>query len=307
MEEQPISSIPNDVVEEWLDDIGTRSEETKRTYRACLRALERYACGHGLDIDDVQTEDIKAFKNELLSNHAPSTVTTYLNGIRSFYRWAENDAFPDAAYGVKGAGTSHGFRKDILSPEQAKRLLASIDVSAEQGCRDYALINLMIRTGLRDIEVARANIDDVHDSGGTLVLDIQGKGRSSKDEFVVLTENAWLPLSRYLSEFRSAARPNEALFASLSNRNHGGRLTKQSISRIVKRRLQAAGFDSPRLTAHSLRHTAVTFSLMGGASVEDAQAMARHADISTTMVYAHHVQRRQNAAERKIDRVLDNA
>ena len=55
MEEQPISSIPNDVVEEWLDDIGTRSEETKRTYRACLRALERYACGHGLDIDDVQT------------------------------------------------------------------------------------------------------------------------------------------------------------------------------------------------------------------------------------------------------------
>ena len=63
--------------------------------------------------------------------------------------------------------------------------------------------------------------------------------------------------------------------------------------------------DSSHITAHSLRHTAVTLSLIGGASVEEAQAMTRHADISTTMVYAHHVNRLNNAAEEKISRVID--
>lgn len=81
-------------------------------------------------------------------------------------------------------------------------------------------------------------------------------------------------------------------------------MTTRSISRIAKKLMGEAGIDSPRITAHSLRHTAVTFALLGGASVQDVQQMARHADISTTMIYAHNLDRMSAKAERAADAYL---
>jgi site-specific recombinase XerD len=94
------------------------------------------------------------------------------------------------------------------------------------------------------------------------------------------------------------------LFASAGNRNASGRMTERSISRIVKDAFKGIGLNSARLTAHSLRHTAVTFALLGGATVQDTQAMARHESINTTMIYAHNLQRVKNGAEFAVDRVL---
>ncbi|MBR3690990.1 MAG: tyrosine-type recombinase/integrase, partial [Eggerthellaceae bacterium] len=87
----------------------------------------------------------------------------------------------------------------------------------------------------------------------------------------------------------------------------GGRLTTRSVSGIVKQALRNIGLDSERYTAHSLRHTSVTYALMAGATVEEAQKMARHADISTTMLYAHHVDRVRNNAEARVSSFLDEA
>ena len=73
----------------------------------------------------------------------------------------------------------------------------------------------------------------------------------------------------------------------------------------MKEALKRIGIDDPRFTAHSLRHSAITFALLAGAELADAQAMARHADISTTMVYSHHVDRMANAAEDRVAELLD--
>ena len=81
-------------------------------------------------------------------------------------------------------------------------------------------------------------------------------------------------------------------------------MTTRAVSGIAKAALRDAGIDSTRITAHSLRHTAVTLSLVGGASVQEAQALARHADISTTMTYAHNLERMNAVPEQAIDRVL---
>ena len=83
-----------------------------------------------------------------------------------------------------------------------------------------------------------------------------------------------------------------------------GRLTTRSISRIVKDNLRKAGIDSDRITAHSLRHTAVTLSLLGGATIQEAQSMARHKNINTTLIYAHNINRIKHAPERVIDTML---
>lgn len=81
-------------------------------------------------------------------------------------------------------------------------------------------------------------------------------------------------------------------------------MTTRSISRIAKDTLRQAGYDSPRLTAHSMRHTAVTLALLGGATPQEAQAMARHSSITTTMIYAHNLDRISHSAELKVEAVL---
>ena len=72
------------------------------------------------------------------------------------------------------------------------------------------------------------------------------------------------------------------------------------MSGIVKDRLVAAGYDSSRLTAHSLRHTAVTLSLLGGEDLQKVQQFARHSNLATTMIYAHNLDRAKNKCEATI-------
>lgn len=297
--------ISADVIAEWLDAIDV-AEVTKKSYRCGLRSLEEYALENELDIDALETADVVAFKKDLLTRLSPGTVSTYLKGVKSFYRWAENDAFPDVASKVKGAPLSRDFKKDTLTREQAKSLLETTLGEGEQEKRDHAILSLMLRTGLRDIEVVRADVGDMKPHSGVMVLFVHGKGRSEKDDFVVLTEALQADINRYLAE-RKDLSPADPLFASTSNRNRGGRLTTRSVSGIVKKALRSIGLDSERYTAHSLRHTSVTYALLGGATVEEAQKMARHADISTTMVYAHHVDRVRSNAEARVSSFLDEA
>lgn len=296
--------IPADTIAEWLDALDV-AEVTKRSYRCGLRALEEYIIDHDLDIDHLETSDVVAFKKELLMRLSPGSVSTYLKGVKSFYRWAESDGFPDVASKVKGAPLSRDFKKDTLTREQAKRLLKEAYGETLQEKRDYAILSLMLRTGLRDIEVVRANVGDIKPHSGVMVLFVHGKGRSEKDDFVVLADTLLADINRYL-DARKNPSPADPLFISTSNRNKGGRLTTRSVSGIVKKALRNIGIDSERYTAHSLRHTSVTYALLGGATVEEAQKMARHADISTTMVYAHHIDRVRHASEYRVSSYLDD-
>ena len=96
---------------------------------------------------------------------------------------------------------------------------------------------------------------------------------------------------------RPTAKGQQPLFSSLSNNSKGQRLSPKSISSIVKHRLIDAGYNSDRLTAHSLRHSAVTISLIGGLPLEEVQQFARHKNISTTQIYAHNLERAKNRSE----------
>jgi site-specific recombinase XerD len=90
------------------------------------------------------------------------------------------------------------------------------------------------------------------------------------------------------------------LFAGIGNRSREQRLTEPSISRIVKERMKGAGYDTHRLSAHSLRHTSVTFLLESGATLQEAQAHARHASPETTQIYAHNLDQRKAHTEQRI-------
>ena len=303
--QNPYAPVDEEIIGKWMASLDLASG-TKETYLSGFKAFCWFVRSTSLDFDELTRDDVKSFKEYLVDEKKlkPATVSGYLASVRSFYAYSEDNGIENIAHRVKGVTDSRSFKKEPLTPDQAQRLLASIDRSTEKGMRDFAILNLMLRTGLRDIEIVRANCKDIQTKAGVDVLYVQGKGRASKDSFVVLTPKALSPITTYL-EKRGNVNELDPLFASVSSRNAGERLTVRSISRIAKSALRAIGIDDERYTAHSLRHTAITFSLLGGATERDAQQMARHANITTTMLYSHDIDRIKHAAEREIDNVLD--
>jgi integrase/recombinase XerC/integrase/recombinase XerD len=281
-------------------------DSSKDTYRKGLKQFLLWLKGTGIRAPSRQT--VLDYKKGLRERGLSSfTVSAYIVVVRKFFDWLESTrGLPNIARGIKGAKRVRGFRKDPLTLPQVKELLASIERTSVIGQRDYALINLLIRTGLRTIEVIQSNTEDIRQQGGEALFYIRGKGRDEKDEFVVLTPETLKPIHEYLKA-RGNGKKDAPLFESLSDRNRDGRLTTRTLRNIVKDRLRAIGIENDRLTAHSLRHTAVTLALQAGASVQEAQAMARHANINTTLIYSHNIDRVRDAPERKIDVLLSNS
>ena len=303
--EDEVQTFSPETNQKWLNEIDV-ARETKRTYCNGMKSFERFMVQRHLSCDDLREGDLLAFKHSIESRLAPDTVLTYLIGVRSFFRWLNAPEMSCAAARVKGMRKTREFKKDILTPMQASLMLDCVRGDSAIDMRNFAMLNLMLRTGLRSIEVIRADRGDIRTAAGCPVLYVHGKGRMSKDEFVVLTDAAFRPIERYL-QTRSRVAASDPLFTSTSNRNNGGRLTTRTVSRIAKNAMRSIGLDDSQHTAHSLRHTAVTYALLGGAALEEAQTMARHASINTTMVYSHHIDRIKNAAENKIGNVLDGA
>lgn len=288
--------------EDFLKSLDVKNS-SRYTYKRQLKGFFSW-----LNKQPLSREDILDYKEFLRNdkNLSSLTIAGYLTAIRKFFDWLEiNRIYPNITKGIKNPKRKKGFRKDALTAKQVKELLQSIDLSKIIGLRDFAILNLMVRTGLRTIEIIRINKEDITSQSGSSVLWIQGKGRDSKDEMVILTETALNPIKNYL-KMRGKAREEDPIFVSHSFKNQNKRLTTRSISRIVKNRLKAVGIYDDRITAHSMRHTAITLSLLGGATVQEARAMARHADINTTMIYAHNINRIEQAPERKIDSILED-
>jgi len=277
------------------------SERTKNAY---ARNLGYYADWLSMEgRTGGQREDFIAYKQHLMDTYEASTVSAYMTPVRVLYQWAASEGLTrDITIGIRGPRASRGYRKDPLSVEQSRQLL-QIGEDDPEALRDRALISLLIHTGIRTIEAIRADVGDICSIAGHMVLRVWGKGRAEKDEFVILASDVLQAIEAYLKS-RGNVSPQDPLFTSESNRNRGGRLTTRSTSRIIKQALGDAGICSERITAHSLRHTAITLALMAGATVQEAQAMARHANINTTMIYAHNLDRLGNAAEMRIDQIL---
>lgn len=248
-------------------------------------------------IQNPTRQDIITYREELRERCKPSTVQNYITALRLFFAWtAQAGIYPNIADHIKGAKLDTGHKKDYLTALQIQDILSNIDTKTAKGKRDYCILALMVTGGLRDVEVSRANIEDLKTMGNGTVLYLQGKGREERTEYVKVVPEVEKPLREYLRT-RPIVNGQQPLFTSLSNNSKGQRLTPRSISSIVKNRLIQAGYNSDRLTAHSLRHTAVTLSLIGGLPLEEVQQFARHKNISTTQIYAHNLERAQNRSE----------
>lgn len=286
-----------EMYEKWLAYIQV-SQKSTETYRRAIVAFLKWA--NSEEITQPTRIDLINYRSFCMAQHKAATANMYITAVRLFFSWlAQEGIYPNVAEHLKGIKTDRNFhKKGYLSGEQAHTVIANIDRNTLQGKRDFAMITLMLTTGLRTIEVSRANVADLQNQGNSKALFIQGKGYNDNAECVLISPEVETAIYDYLNARK--AKASEPLFTSLSHNNGGQRMTTRSISGIAKDAMKAAGFNSDRLTAHSFRHTAGTLALMNGASLEQVQQMLRHASINTTMIYMHGIDRAKNDSELKV-------
>jgi len=168
----------------------------------------------------------------------------------------------------------------FLQPHQVQSVLDQCDRQTHRGQRDYAILLLLARLGVRACEVVTLTLDDINWNAAELT--IQGKGaRRAK---LPLPHDVGEALARYLKQGRpscSSRRVFIRLRAPLQ-----GFANSIAISTIVARALKKAGVDSPCTGAHLFRHTLATQMLHQGASLEEISQLLRHQSFNTTTLYA---------------------
>jgi integrase len=167
--------------------------------------------------------------------------------------------------------------------------------------RDYAFVFVMVTTGLRTISITRMNIADLTLLYGTHIAYVQHKGRTDKDDFVVLEAATYKAIFDYL-KFRlkiddflklPESTSAEPLFVGHSNRNNGERLTTDRLRQVVKAHLRTIGLNHKVFSAHSLRHTYGTLQLRLTGDIFQVAENMGHKDLKSTKRYTAKERQRQ--------------
>lgn len=261
------------------------SPRTLDAYRRDLRCYLRFLDERGVaNSEDVSREDIVDFECEGMADDlAPSTVRRRLSAIRGYHRFLVEEGIcrknpADTVEPPRQAQTL----PDVISVDQVTHLIDECDTSTVLGRRNRLILEVLYGCGLRVSELVNLDIDRVLIREGYLL--VEGKG--SKERVVPLSGMALSRMTPYLVEDRpklmpSYAQPCLAVFLNA----RGGRLSRQSVHRIVEREGLRIGIAG--LHPHTLRHSFATHMLEGGADLRSIQEMLGHADISTTQIYTH--------------------
>jgi site-specific recombinase XerD len=289
------------LIDEYIDYIDIKSA-TKQGYRKMLYEFALYVDR----LPNLPTrQDVMRYREQLKSRLKAASIQKHIVVIRNFYRWFHIEGYgANAAEGVKGMKIESNFKRESLSVEDSKKLLHRAKLLAKKdiiGKRNYALIALLITTGLRTIEIERSNVEDIGFIDNTQVLYIMGKGHDDKDAFVKLSPQVYAIIESYLIERQDEFKP---LFINHCTRSKGENMQTRDVRQVVKELLRQIGIDNPKYSAHSLRHTTATLSLLEGAGIEETQQLLRHKDPATTQIYIYRIRKMKDHLEWKISDTL---
>ena len=309
----------------YLDEFARQLAEqnptstTARTYlkrgRAFIGWIEQ---GSGLRrLDRACLEAYRAYLDRRFAN--PRTKNGALTAVRQFLNWLVplHPGLVNPADFVHGWTCSRQHTRRHLPVEDAKRLLATLETDPRktdlQRARDGAMAYLMLKTGLRTIEVSRARIEHLQEllPGEKWRLWVHGKGRDSADESVQVLKEVHDRIQAYLASRPGPLMGSDPLFATTACLDRGGNvvtaagksLSTRAIHRIITEGLLLAGVKKPGIVVHSLRHSTPTFALLNDANPTRVQKMMRHQHYATTEIYVEEVQRLLEGAEEAVTQI----
>jgi integrase/recombinase XerD len=270
----------------YLLDNQDLSDTTIKSYRTYLKQFILWLKSNKII---KPTEDtIKAYKLYLKDsdNYTIATKNQYIRAVKHLFKWLDSRGiYPNIAINIKEFKDVRKHKRDSLTIKEINKIINDIDISNEIGLRDKAIIILASTLGLRANEIININISDIEQKGNYYVVSILGKGYQEKNTKKVIPKQVYLVIQDYL-KVKKGYKSSDALFTSTSNRALNQRLTKETLSQIVKGRYRASGFNSSKITLHSLRHLTADATLKAtDNNIYKTQRYLRHKNTQTTEIY----------------------
>lgn len=255
---------------------------TARGYLDCVQPfVVTRVRGDVVDLAGISAVEVTGFVLAACPGRAVGSAKLIICALRSFLRWLHlsgqvpgslADAVPSVA-GWRLSSLPKG-----LEPGQLRRLLASCDRRTPTGRRDYAVMLLLSRLGLRAGEVARLGLDDIDWRHGEIVV----VGKGNRAERLPLPADVGAALTGYLRRGRPVTAEGRSVFVRVHAPHRG--LTTGGVTMIVFDAGQRAGLG--KIHAHRLRHTAATAMLRAGSPLPEIGQVLRHRSPLTTALYA---------------------
>lgn len=272
--------------EESFIDYLDVDDLTLKAYRVGINALMQYLKDN--NVKQPTRNDIIAFRDMLRSTYSSNTVNTYMIAVRALFKYLEiHKLYENICVDIKGAKYDTTPKKEVLSIEQAQDIYKNLT-----DLREKCLFGLLITTGLRGIEVARAKIEDIRVHNGEIVLWVQCKKHDSKDEYVKLSQQVLKDIQNYIGN-----RTTGYIFTSTSNHNNGGGVTTKTLRLIIKDIFKRFGLDRDTFSLHSTRRSSATIMYEQGADIYSIQQVLHHKSNATTVRYINALTRNQNKNE----------
>jgi site-specific recombinase XerD len=232
---------------------------------------------------DLNAEDVIRFIRNQAQGLSPKRAGLMVTALRSFFRYLlhRGDITIDLSACVPSiANWQLSSLPRFLQPHQVQQVLAHCDRQTAQGRRDYAILLLLARLGLRACEIVSMTLDDIHWQTGEIT--IKGKGKRAAQ--LPLPPDVGRAIADYLKKDRPACSTRRVFICLKAPRR--GFANSIAISTIVARALKRAGIDSPHRGAHLFRHGLATQMLGQGASLAEIALLLRHRSLDTTTLYA---------------------
>jgi integrase/recombinase XerC len=262
------------------------SAHTVRSYSADLADLERFTTTRGIETTDGL--DLELLRDWLWDGSkaglAKSTLARRSAAVRSFSSWlARTGAAPtDAGTRLRAPKADHHLPR-VLTRPQIDGILTSLSDRASGGdaiaTRDLAIVELLYASALRVSEIVGLDLGDI--DLGRLTVRVTGKG--SKERVVPFGAPAHRAIVDYEAHRHELlTEPTQAVFLGARGKRVGTRTVYELIASLLAE-IPGSGPAGP----HTLRHTAATHLLDGGADLRSVQEMLGHASLGTTQLYTH--------------------
>ena len=234
-----------------------------------------------VDLERLSAADVIAFVTAHCPRLGRGAAKLTVTALRSFLGFLHlegviakplSSAVPSVA-GRRLVGLPKG-----LAPDQVECLLASCDGHARRGCRDIAILTILVRLGMRAGEVAKLQLNDIDWRAGEIV--VRGKGNCI--ERLPLPPDVGEAVAEYLRNGRPPSAQGRTVFVRIKAPHR--HLTSCGVSNVVADAGQRAGLG--RIHAHRLRHTTAMQMLRAGAALPEVGQLLRHRSALTTAIYA---------------------
>jgi site-specific recombinase XerD len=261
-----------------LTERGLAASTAELNVRLTAKFLDTRLCaGGGLDLQ-VDAASVNAFVVSFGSSW-PRSVARMVTALRSLLRFLHVDGVLDGPLTVPStAGWALAGLPKALPGDQVERLLAACDRSAATGCRDYAVLLLLSRLGLRAGEVAALRLDDIDWHQGEITV----RGKANRHDRLPLPADVGAAIVDYLHRARPTAALDRTVFLRAQAPYRA--LTSMGVTTLVS--IVGCRCGLGPVHAHRLRHTAATGMLAAGASLPEIGQVLRHRQMSTTAIYA---------------------